>query len=488
MRLLDRVRDRYSYRDTGYYEGMASGASVLFEYSGGNNREQTQKDLISAAKQAYQTNGVVFACILARALLLSEATFKFRSLTDKHLFGNDDLRILEYPWPNGRTGDLWMRMEEDASLAGNAYIWQVAPDMLWRLPPHEMIIISRQVSDGMGRTHREIIGYDWDPGPPAPGMPKLPPQHFTVDEIAHWTPIPDPAANFRGMSWLQPVLMDVNGDAAITEYKTKYFRHGTPITAVKYAAKLRPETIDSVVDRMGKKYGGVGNAWRPLIFDQGADPVMGRGLQDLDLRAVAAAGEERICAAAGVPPIVIGLKNAETGESYQTAMRRFADLTVRPLWRSGCAALEKLVPNIPDRGVQLWFDTSDISALQAAETERAQVVQVKAAATLTLVQAGFTRQSVMACIDSGDWSQLVPDPNAPTPGVQERETVNVADMGPPDTGPGSGQDSNATSVTRPARQGTPPGGGQTLTQPQTPASKKPMPASIPTMPTANGKG
>jgi hypothetical protein len=289
------------------------------------------------------------------------------------------------------------------------------------------------------------------------------------------------------MSWLSPVLQEANADSAFLGYKTKYLNYGTPITAVRYAAKLRPETIDAVVERIGKKYGGIPNAWRPLIFDQGADPIVGKGLQDLDFRALTAASEERICAAAGTPPIIIGLRNAETGESYQTAMRQFADRTIRPLWRSGCAALEKVVPNVPPQGVELWFDTSDIAALQAAETERAQVVQVKAAASLTLIQAGFTRESVVAAVESGDWSQLVPDPNAPTPGVQERETITVSDFGPPDTGPGSGQNANSTTVNRPAKTGVPPGGGQTLTQPQTPAFKKPMPASIPTQPSSNGQ-
>lgn len=481
-------------RDQGYYEGMASGAAVLLSYTTDSNREKNPIDILTKAAQAYQTNGVVFACILARMLLFSEARFKFQSLTDGHLYGNDSLRLLEYPWPNGTSGELLARMEQDVSLAGNCYLWKAEPDLIVRLPPAEVVIISEQHDDGAGRVYRRLLGYSWEPDPVKPVSDRPPPQFFTPDEICHWSPIPDYVANFRGMSWLSPVLREIESDMGMTTYKTKYMDHGHPITAIKYAPKLRADTIDFITDRLMAKYGGVNNAWKPLVLDQGADPVLSHGLAELDFRNIQQGSEQRICAAAGLYPIIVGLRDAESGTTYPEAMRAFADKTIRPLWRSACAALQGLIDGMPDRGVQLWYDTSGIAALQDAEKDKAQVTQIHSAAALTFIQAGFTRESVVAAITSGDLSQLVPDPNAPTPGVQERETIAVADMGPPDTGPGSGQNSNATTVARPPRTGTPPGGGQVLTNPQTPASKKPAPASIPTMPSglpgrqSNGKG
>ena len=478
MRLLDRL----SFRQASYWEGMASGASVLLTVGTDANRESTLKDVIEAAKQAYSTDGPVFACVLIRMMLMAEATFKFRSKVDKHLYGNPSLGILEEPWPNGTSGELIARMVQDVDLAGNSYWWNTG-SLLWRLPPSEVVIVSQQVTDGHGRKYRQVLGYEWDPAPPPGTMSNEPPQHFDVDEVVHWSPLPDPAANFRGMSWMTPVLRDSYADSALTSYKTRYLDHGHPVSAIKYAAKLRPETIDSISERIKTKYGGVGNAWQPLVLDQGADPVMGTALQQLDFRAIQAGGQERICGAAGVPPIIVGLKNPEAGESYQAAMRRFGDATLRPLWRSMCASLQMVVPDMPAQGVQLWYDTSDIAALQAAETERAQVTQVQMAAIITGVQAGFTRESVVAAVSSGDMGLLVPDPNAPTPGVAERETIQVSDVtGQPVTGPGSGESSDVVTVQRPAKTGSPPGGGQVLTRPQTAASKKPLPASIPERP------
>jgi hypothetical protein len=290
------------------------------------------------------------------------------------------------------------------------------------------------------------------------------------------------------MSWLTPILKEIRADSGFTFYKTQYLDHGQPVMAIKYAQKFKPETVDSVAERVMAKFGGVSNAFRPLVLDQGADPIMGAGLKDLDIASIQGAGEERICAAGRVPPEILGLREA-TADHYPQAVRSLADLTCRPLWRSMCGALAQLI-TVPS-GSRLWYDTSDIAALQAAETERAQVMQVHAAAVLTLVQAGFTRESILDYIQSGDATRLKPDPNAPTPGVNERETINVVDSsGKPVTGPESGQDSGISGTS--GKQGVPPGGGAVLTQPQTAASKKPMPSSFPTMPkgapSGNGRG
>jgi hypothetical protein len=324
------------------------------------------------------------------------------------------------------------------------------------LPPAEVTIIS-EVIDG---PHRRVIGYDWDPKVNTGSRQQRDPlaRFLPVDEVAHWMQTPDPLANFRGMTWMTPIIRELAADSGMTAYKNQYLDHGTPVVAVKYPAKLRPETIDAAIERLQAKYGGVGNAFRPLVMDQGADPVLGNGLKDLDYAVVQYAGVERICSAGGVNPLLIGVSGArQPGVAYQEAMRNFADITGRVLWMGGCASLEKFVPNLPPRGVELWFDTADVAALQAAETERAQVIQVEMAAVLTGVQAGYTRDSVVSSVAAGDVSQLQADPNAPPPGQ----------------GPGQ-------------RTGTPPGGGQVLTQAQTPASKTPQPDTLPTTPVVYG--
>jgi len=482
VRLLDRFSERYSLRQGGYFsEGMASGAAVYLTSYGDPSKEQALANLVGAARDAYQANGAVFAVILVRLALFSEARFTFQSLVDKHTFGTPDLAILEHPWPNCTTGELLARMEQDLSLAGNAYIWKADSDRLVRLPPEQVTIISREVQGPTGH-YREVVGYDWDPQPVqnlAPGADNRSDQAqtFGVEEIAHWSPVPDPRANFRGMSWLTPVLRDVNADTAMTGYKIAYLSNmAAPNLLLKYQQKLRPDTVDAIAERMHAKYGG-SNAFKTFVLDQGADAtVLNNSLDQLQFAATQEAGANRICAASGVDPILIGLLTlGRAAVSYEQAMRRLGDMTMRPLWRSACAALQKLVPNVPPAGVRLWFDTTDIAALRQSETERAQTMQVNAAALLTLVQAGYTRESARVALQTGDVGQLVEAPQAPPPGISGRETAAEHINVPPAAAAQITDGHPGGEPPRPSQKPGPPSGNG---KGPTPKQLQPMPPAL----------
>ena len=190
-------------------------------------------------------------------------------------------------------------------------------------------------------------------------------------------------------------------------------------------------------------FSGASNAGKVLVLDEGADAtVAGSTLEQLQFTAIQNASAERIASAAGVPPTVAGLGDPTTiASGYEANMRRFADLTMRPNWRSVCAALQVLVPNMPPRGVRLWFDVADVAALRQGEMERAQSGLVKGQTVAALIVAGFTRESAVASVNSGDLSQLVESPSAPPPGVVGRETATSREPvgGTPSPGAVAGQ-------------------------------------------------
>lgn len=401
-----------------------SGASVLMTTYGMSGNESVLPTLVSNAVQAYLGNSVVFGAILARFSLFSEAKFVFRNVSDKTVFGaaetdgrrNTALRILEKPWPNGTTGELLIRMIQDADLAGNAYIWNTG-DQLVRLRPDWITIVSAFKEDVLGRPYREVIGYFYDP-PPMEQSNWGPPQLFTVDEIAHWAPNPDPWAMWRGMSWLTPVLREVNADNAMTQYKTMYLANAaSPNLLVKYSQKIGQSTVNRIRDRIADNHGGVDNAFKTLVLDEGADAtVIGNSFEQMNFSTVQAAGENRIIIASGVPGIVIGSKEglmAATYSNYEQAMRRFADITMRPLWRSACACLASIV-NVPS-GAELWFDVSDIAALRQGEKEQADTMAVLATAAKTFIEAGYTADSVVSALTAGDMTLLKWEPPKPPP-------------------------------------------------------------------------
>ena len=416
------MRWPWSRRDIGpggpTSEFDASGAAVIMSTYGDPNVEQILPTFQAYAEQAYSGNSVVFGAVLARMSLFSEATFCFQDLTDGRLYGSFEtdgrkpgLSKLETPWPNATQGELFARAEQDLSLAGNFYVRDVGP-YLERLRPDRVTIVSAIQHDAHGRPYREVIGYGYDRD--ATGRST---EFYDVDEVRHWSPIPDPVALFRGMSWLTPVRREIESDSGLTAYKVQYVEHAmTPNMIVKYDKQLKPDTIENIENRLQSRHGGVSNAYKTLVLDMGADTtVVGNTLEQANFTTVQAAGENRILIASGVPGIVIGSKEglmAATYSNYAQAMRRFTDLTMWPNWRSFCAAMAPLV-TVPN-GSRLWFDTRNIAALQAGEKERADVLLVQAQAIASLVAAGATLDSAATAVNGYDLTDIEAAPK-PTP-------------------------------------------------------------------------
>jgi DNA-binding NarL/FixJ family response regulator len=361
----------------------------------------------------YRTNGVVFACMAARMLLFSEARFQFRRF-DKgrpgEMFGTAALRPLETPWPNATTGDLLSRVIQDADLSGNHYSIRRGGKIL-RIRPDWMTIVvgSQSEPDDPGwALDAEVVGYLYQPGGYA-GMGRRVPQVLMPEEVAHFAPIPDPAFKFRGMSWLQPVISEILGDAAATQHKLKFFENAaTPNMAVSLDKSVTKEMFDAFVTKMKEQHEGVLNAYRTLYLGGGATAsVVGANMRQIDFKATQGAGETRIAAAAGVPPVIVGLSEglaASTYSNYSQARRRFADGTMRPLWRNLAGSFAHLV-DVPS-GAELWYDDRDISFLQEDQKDAADIMFVKAQASEALVRAGFVPDSIVKAIDAADLTLL----------------------------------------------------------------------------------
>lgn len=376
----------------------------------GTQVEQVENSFTGYVNGAYKRNGPIFATILARMLLFTEARFQWQRMANGRpgdLFGSPDLALLEQPWPGGTTGELLARMEQDVSLGGNAYVVREL-GRLRRLRPDWVEIILSAPPDEAAQS--DVVAYRYTPGGIATGSD---PSIFLPGELAHWSPIPDPDALFRGMSWLTPVIRELQADHAATEHKARFFENAaTPNLAVSLKEGLTPTQFAEFVEQMDAQHKGVGNAYRTLYTANGADvTVVGADMKQLDFKATQGAGETRICAAGGVPPIIVGLSEglqASTYSNYGMARRKFGDHWARPQWRSVCAALAVLVkPPAGGTPVRLWYDDRDIAFLREDEQDRAQIAFTEAQSMRQLIDAGYTADSVVAAIQNGDWSLLV---------------------------------------------------------------------------------
>lgn len=355
-------------------------------------------------------NAVVAACISVRALVFSEIRFTFQRWSagrPGEMFGTPALSVLERPWSSASTGDLLSRMEVDASLYGNSY-WVEAERQLVRLDPLKTAILTADIDDPVtGKTFgRRLVGYALldDKGDEV--------AVWGADEVAHYRPLPDPSHPYRGVSWLNAVLPDVTADRDLTLYKSSFLRNAaTPNLVVTFPQGASQGQIEQIRDVMSRRHEGADRAFKTLYMAGGADvKTVGSNFEQLSLKAVQGAGETRIAAAAGVPASIVGISEGLAGSAlnagnYGASRRRFADGTVRPLWRSACAALSTLVPP-PDGGARLWFDDRDVSFLQEDVNDTADIKYKEATTIEALIRAGYDPETVRDSVLSGDWHLL----------------------------------------------------------------------------------
>jgi HK97 family phage portal protein len=361
-----------------------------------------------------QRNPIVAAAIHARMLVFAEARFQWQPYSNGrpgNLFGTEELSVVERPWVNATTGDLLSRMLVDADLYGNSY-WvrreTRTGDELVRLDPRRVKVLTGSVDDNVtGEPYgQELIGYtvvDEQGSELAMFMP---------DEVCHFKPLPDPMHPFRGRSWLSTVLPDVQADNEFSTYKHAFMRNSaTPNLVVSFDPTITKEAFETFVQRMDASHKGVDKAFKTLYLGGGADvKVVGANFDQLNLKAVQGAGETRIAAAAGVPASYLGISEGLAGSSlnagnYAAARRRFADGTIRPLWRAACGALETLLV-VPDPTVRLWYDDRDVAFLQEEVIDAANIKNREALTIESLVRAGFEPDTIVQAVITGDYALL----------------------------------------------------------------------------------
>jgi HK97 family phage portal protein len=356
----------------------------------------------------YKRNGVVFACMAARQLLFSEARFQFQRMRGGRpgdLYGTPTLGILESPWTNGTTGSLLERAITDVDLTGNAYLVRRG-NAIRRLRPDWVTIIAGSVTGSP--IDAEVAGYLYHEGGQYSGEE---PEGLLPEYVAHFKAYDDPMARFRGMSWLQPIIGEILGDQAATTHKTNFFENGANlgyVVTMDPEGRMGPEQFRNWVETFKAGHEGAMNAYKTLFLSNGADvKVVGTNLRDLDMKAVQGAGETRICAAARVPPIIVGVSEgleSATYSNYGQARRAFADLTMRPMWRKIAGSLQTIIDVPPDS--RLWYDDRDIPFLQEDEKDASEIQQMQANTIRTLLDAGFTPDSVVLAVTNGNYDLL----------------------------------------------------------------------------------
>lgn len=418
---------------------------------GGRTVEQIENSYAGYVAGAYKTNTVVAACMRVRRDLFRQAKFCWREIGDSgpgKSFRDDELSLLERPWPNGTTGELLSRMITDVDLCGNSYIVNEGDRLRWLRPDWVSIVLS---ADPQTEVNVDVMGYVY-----APGGGDL--EHATVfqpKEICHWSPDPDPLACYRGQSWLTPAIREIQADSAATEHKLMFFTNGATLgPIVKVPKEVTIDQFKEFVAAADAAHVGSSNAYRPFYIGGGVDVTLSQAtMAQLEFKATQGAGETRIAALAGVHPVLVGLSEGLAGSSlnagnFNSARRSTADITLWDLWISVCAALSPFL-KVPDNA-ELWIRSREIPFLREDAKDQAEITKSKILALESGIRSGFKPDALVEVVDTDDITALEgqhsnlysvqlqpagPDPNnpaAPTPLDLTRPGQAPAEPTPPE--------------------------------------------------------
>lgn len=424
------------------------------------DRERIENDFIGYVRGAYKSNGIVYACIAARQEIFGQVRFgwrEFRNFRPGDLFGNAELGLLERPWLNATTIDLLTRMEVVASLAGNYYA-TVTDDAgrlgnaatgpgrrIVDLRPDWVSIVIVSPTDDPWDPRARIGGYLYEPMGGAGSGPSARSWILMPGEVCQFAPKPDPEMRFRGMSWLTPILREIQADKAATKHKERFFANGAQLgVIVRFDKEVGVDALDAFKERFNAAHKGEANAYSTLFLGGGADvTVASADMQQVDFKGLAGGGESRIASVAGIHPTIAGFSEGLQGSSLNTgnfgaARRLVADKTLRHLWGVASSSLQTLVTP-PSSTASLWYDTSDVAFLREDATDSAAIVKEQMLSIESGVRGGYDPASVVTAVQTGDLTVLkhtglysvqlqAPGTTAQPPVLQEQLPVAAEDQ------------------------------------------------------------
>jgi hypothetical protein len=116
-----------------------------------------------------------------------------------------------------------------------------------------------------------LLGYAYQPGGPGSGRD---PVLLYPEEVAHYMPVPDPEAPWRGLSWLTPLLREIAADRQMTDHKSEVFGGGGDAEPRDQARRERRRDVPRVGrPKFESTARARGNPYRTLFLASVATPI-----------------------------------------------------------------------------------------------------------------------------------------------------------------------------------------------------------------------
>ena len=285
------TRDYINWLTSNYRYGMVTPPAPITTY-GTRPAEPISYSFEGFVQGMLYADGPVAAAEAYRLRVFGQAPLLYQELKEGRpgdFFDDEALDKLRAPWAGATLSDLMKRTLVYGDFAGNAFVLDLDDELVLVRPDWiEIVLAKRQHRSGqVGWKQVGIVYYEGGLRT-NDGVPFLP------GEYAHFVPgLPDPLATYRGMSWLTPLIREVQADKSASDHKVAFFENAaSPNLAVSLPKEVTPTQFNEFVELMDSKHRGALNAYKTLYTGGGADvTVIGANMQQMDFSSVQGKGE-----------------------------------------------------------------------------------------------------------------------------------------------------------------------------------------------------
>ncbi len=285
----------------------------------------TPKNYASFAKEGYQSNVYVYACV--RQIVMAVAgipwiVYRKGRRVIEELDDHPLAKLLRRPNPWQGGSRFFENLAAFLMLSGNSYIEAVGPERgspreLYVLRPDRMKVVP-------GNAQQPISGYQYTAGGTTVTFPP--------DEILHLKMF-NPLDDWYGMSPIEAAARSIDQNNESRAWNVALLQNSArPPGALVTENELSEEQYKRLKKEIQEKYAGSKNAGRPLLLEGGLDwKEMGLSPADMHWLEGLKLSAREIAIAFGVPPELIGDTANKTYSNYKEARQAFYTETVLPL-------------------------------------------------------------------------------------------------------------------------------------------------------------
>ncbi|KKN37327.1 hypothetical protein LCGC14_0764700 [marine sediment metagenome] len=251
-------------------------------------------------------------------------------------------------------------------LAGNAY-WLHEGEQI----PTELIPLIASRVQALPGKERFIDGYRYViPGKSQAIDPYKP------EIISHFKYM-NPAGNIYGIPSLAPGRFSVDNFSSMLQTNMNIFKNGA-LTDIflKTDRSLSDKAYNRLLHFFKKRHVGLKKAHKPGVLEEGLDiKEIRKNLRELEYIKGNMITREEICAAFGVPPLLVGILDKATYSNYKESVKVLYNLSIIP-------KINRIQPIINNTVISKFgsdlvgeFDLSEVEALKEDEKEKSEIAK-----------------------------------------------------------------------------------------------------------------